>query len=82
MHFLSPDQNAEIQMRGPAATDGSGNWANRLAKGGGQMRRCVESYVNCWHVNLNHDLHLSGRHSHAAIIYDSSGENRNYHFLL
>lgn len=77
--------NAEIQMRGGRGGDekkakregGSGKWA-----GGG----VAESYVNCRHVNLNHDLHLSRDDATAlswpGLFTGRSGENRNYHFLI
>lgn len=55
-------QNAEIQMRGRWwESRRMRRWKRREKNSWGTVDRLTvaESYVNCRHVNLNHDLHLS-----------------------
>lgn len=65
------------KMRKFKCVGGDENRQEREEKKGrrGDRLTVAESYVNCPHVNLNHDLHLSGDDGTllAGIIYGSVG---------
>lgn len=75
-------------MRKFKCVGGDENRQEREEKGrggaNGDRLTVAESYVNCPHVNLNHDLHLSGNDGTflAGIIYGSVGWKSQLSFSI